>query len=175
MPVHERRGSRRIGRTLEEAKALVLRILASHARSEAQLRARLVREGHAEHAEEVIAWLGRCGYLDDRAYARGRARALLARVGPRMVERRLRAAGIAGDVARAVVAAAAEERAAELASEGPAELVLCRAALRARLRGAEPGSLGERERARLARFLLGRGFSGAAVARVLGLRCDADT
>jgi regulatory protein len=175
MPVHDRRGSRRAGGSLEEAKALVLRVLACHARSEAQLRARLVRDGHAEHADAVIAWLGRCGYLDDGAYARGRARSLLARVGPRMAERRLRAAGIEAGLARAVVATAAEERAAELASEGPAEVILCRAALRARLPGGEPGSLDDRARSRLARFLLGRGFSGAAVSRVLGLRLDVDT
>jgi regulatory protein len=174
MPARDRRALRRDSGTLEEAKALALRVLARHARSEAQLRARLARAGHAEHADAVMAWLVRCGYLDDRAYARGRARALLARVGPRMAERRLRAEGIEDGLARATVAAAAEERAAQRAPDGPTEVILCRAARRARLRGVEPDALDERDRARLARFLLGRGFSGAAVARVLGLRVDVD-
>ncbi len=63
--------------------------------------------------------------------------------------------------------------AAALTEEGerPAarELALCRAALAKRLRGAEPASLDEKTRARHARFLAGRGFSGESVSRALGL------
>ena len=159
---------------LEQAKALALRVLAVHARSEAQLRGRLVRAGMTDHCDEVVAWLRRLGYLDDGAYARGRARALLARVGPRMAERRLRAAGIAPELAREAVGAAAEERTAERLPGQSAELALCTAALRLRLRGAELAGIDDRTRARLARFLLGRGFSATAVSRALGLRADVD-
>jgi regulatory protein len=158
----------------DRAKALALRVLAFHARSEAQVRARLAKAGLEDHADEVIAWLRRLRYVDDAAYARGRALALLARLGPYQAERRLRAAGVAPELARSAVAAAAEERAQEREPGEPAELVLCRAALRARLRGASTAELDERGRARLARFLLGRGFSGAVVARVLELRADVD-
>ena len=160
---------------LERARAVALRVLAFHARTEAQLRARLAREGLAEQQDEVLAWLRRLGYVDDAAWARARARALLAaRVGPRRVEVRLRAAGIPGAAARGAVAAALAAQAGARPGREPAELSLCRAALAARLRGADPGGLDERARARAARFLLGRGFSGGAVARVLGLREDVD-
>jgi regulatory protein len=169
---------------LEAAKALALRVLAFHARSEAQLRARLVRAGHEPVADEVLAWARRLGYLDDAAFARGTARALLARLGPRAAERKLRQAGVAAAEAAAAVARAAEERAAErVAERGPTasrapreapELTLCRAALARRLRGAGTAGLEPRDRARLARWLLGRGFSGGAVARALDLEAEPD-
>jgi regulatory protein len=160
--------------SIDAAKGLVVRVLAYHARTEAQLRARLAKDGHAEHADEVIAWLRRLGYLDDAAYARGHARALLARHGPRLVERRLRAAGVDAAEAAAVVASAVQERAGELAPAAAgagaeaAELALCRAALARKLRGADPAGLDLRARARAARFLLGRGFSGRVVAQAVG-------
>lgn len=160
------------GTPLERARAMALRILAFHARSERQLHDRLARAGHDAIADDVVAWARRLGYLDDTAYARGRAAALLARVGPRLAERRLLAEGIDEARARAAIASAAAERVRERVEERragePAEVTLCREALRARLRGAEPGALEDRERSRLARFLLGRGFSGRAVGAVLG-------
>ncbi len=162
---------------LERAKALALRVLAFHARSEAQLRTRLAKGGFPDEAEEVVVWLRRLGYLDDAAYAKARARELLApgRAGPRMAERRLRAAGIDAAAAAGAVCAAADERAQELSSgREPAEMVLCRAALARKLRGADPAALDARARAGLARFLLGRGFSGSVVARVVGMREDLD-
>jgi regulatory protein len=159
------------GTPLERARAMALRVLAFHARTEAQLRARLDRAGLADQVDEVLPWLRRLGYVDDTAWARARARALLAaRSGPRRVEERLRAAGIPAAAARAAVSEAVVER----AGEGGGELALCRAALSAKLRGADPDDLDERARARAARFLLGRGFSGAVVARALGLRQDLD-
>lgn len=162
------RRSRPEASPLDRARALALRVLAFHARTEAQLRARLARAGHEELADEVVRWLSRLGYVDDAVYARDRARSLLRRLGPRGVERRLRADGVASALARDAVAEAAEERVAGRPAGEGAEVALCRAALRARLRGAEVAALDARARARLARLLLGRGFSGAAVARVLG-------
>ncbi len=165
-------GTRSTGTPLEQAKALTLRVLAFHARSERQLRDRLARAGHDDVADEVVAWARRLGYLDDAAYARGRATALLARVGPRLAERRLRAEGIDEQRARAAVAAASEARVDERVPDRrpgePAEVALCRAAVRRRLRDVDPAGLDDRERSRLVRFLLGRGFSGRAVAAVLG-------
>lgn len=153
---------------LEGARALALRVLAFHARSEAQLRERLARAGHEAHAGEVIAWLKRLGYVDDAAYARGRARSLLGsgRGGPRLAERRLLASGIPREDARAAVAAAM----AELAELGPGaadELALCRAAAERRLRGERASSLDPKARARLARHLLARGFGPEVVSRVV--------
>jgi regulatory protein len=159
---------------LQRGKALALRFLATRARSEAQVRARLHREELAEVADEVVGWLRGLGYLDDAAYARARARSLVThgRAGPRLAERRLQAAGIPASNARAAVAGALDE-AAEPGGEPP-EVVLCRALLARKLRGADSGALDDRARRRLSRFLLGRGFSGAVVSRVLGVWADSD-
>jgi regulatory protein len=161
-------------RTLVQAKNLALRYLASRARTRAQVRARLARAGLAAEAEAVEAWLVRLGYLDDAAYARARARALVApgRLGPRLAERRLCAAGIERGPARDAVAAALAEAGEGEAGEG-SEAALCRALAERRARTADLAALDPRARGRLARFLLGRGFSGGVVARVLGVYEDA--
>jgi regulatory protein len=110
----------------------------------------------------VIAWLKGLGYLDDAAYAGSRARALIgsARAGPRLAERRLVAAGIPREDARRAVSAAVSD------GDGD-ELALCRAAAARKLRGASADSLDDKGRARLARHLLGRGFSAEVVSRVV--------
>jgi regulatory protein len=155
---------------LARAKDLALRYLASRARTEAQVRARLARADLAGEADAVVAWLVRLGYLDDGAYARARARALVApgRLGPRLAERRLLAAGIGRAAAREAIAAALEAA----GGGGEAEAALCRALAERRARTANLSALDDRARRRLARFLLGRGFSGSAVARTLGLYDD---
>jgi regulatory protein len=149
---------------LQRARALALKTLAAAARTEAQLRARLEKAGLAAHGDAVIEWLRELRYLDDRAYARGRARALVAsgRIGPRVAEQRLRRAGIGPAAARAAVAGAL----AEAAPGG--EAALCRALAVRRARGTPLDRIDDRGRGRLARFLLGRGFSPTVVARVLG-------
>jgi regulatory protein len=150
---------------LARAKAIALRQLAARPRTEAQVRARLARAELAAEADAVIAWLLGLGYLDDAAYARARARALVARgrVGPRLAERRLVAEGIERGRARAEIGAAL----AEAGADGEADL--CRALAERRAGSADLAALETPARARLSRFLLGRGFSGAVVARVLGV------
>ena len=154
---------------LARAKAMALRALAARPRSEAEIRARLRRAGLGDEAAEVVRWLAGLGYLDDRAYAQARARSLLrpGRLGPRLVERRLLAAGVDGALAREAVAGALEAE----GGGARAELALCRALARRRADG-DPEELADREKARLARFLAGRGFSGRAVAQAVGLRED---
>jgi regulatory protein len=151
------------------ARNVALRYLASRARTEAQVRARLARAELAAEADAVVAWLVRLGYLDDEAYARGRARSLVAqgRLGPRLAERRLVGAGLDRARARAAIAAALADD-----PDAGGEVGLCRALAERRARTAELASLDDRTRRRLARFLLGRGFAGAVVARVLGLYED---
>jgi len=158
---------------LAHAKALALRQLAARARTEAQVRARLVRDGLSAEADEVVAWLGRLGYLDDAAYASARARALVApgRLGPSLAERRLVREGIAPAAARAAVRAALER---ERGDAGAAELELCRALAERRARGAALEGLDQAARRRLARSLAGRGFSSAVVARLLGVQEDGE-
>jgi regulatory protein len=58
--------------------------------------------------------------------------------------------------------------AAALAEAPGGEAARCRELAARRARGRPLGELDDNGRARLARFLLGRGFSGAAVARTLG-------
>jgi regulatory protein len=152
---------------LARARELALRQLATRARTEREIRARLARAELSGEADAVVAWLTGLGYLDDRAFAAARARELLrpGRLGPRLAERRIEAAGVASADAREAVAAALDP--AGGGSRG--ELALCRT-LAERRAGGDPAALGERARARLARFLLGRGFSDAAVAEVVGSR-----
>jgi len=156
---------------LARARAKALRLLAARPRTAAEIRARLERAGHQAEAGEVVSWLERLGYLDDEAYARARAESLLApgRLGPRMAERRLASAGIPSEMARRAIAGALG--AGEGARGG--EAARCRA-LAARRAPGPIGELDERERERLARFLLGRGFSGAAVSETLGVHVDDD-
>jgi regulatory protein len=113
----------------------------------------------------VVAWLRGLGYLDDQAYARDRARWLLGpgRAGPRLAERRLLAAGVPSALARGAVAGV-------LAGPGE-EARRCRALAERRARRPLP-DLDDRERARMARWLRGRGFSGGAVASALGVHVD---
>jgi len=159
---------------LERARALALRALAHRPRSEAEIRARLARAELSAEADGTVAWLTRLGYLDDAAFARARARGLVTggRAGPRLAERRLLAAGIDAAAARAAVRGALEE--ATGAGGGGAEVALCRALAERRARGADLSALDEKARARLSRWLLGRGFAGPVVARVLGTYDDLD-
>ncbi len=154
---------------LARAKNIALRYLAARARTEAQVRDRLARAELAGEADAVVAWLVGLGYLDDTAYAGSRARALVApgRLGPRLAERRLVAAGIKRGRAREAIAAAIA-----VAGAQDGEATLCRALAEKRARTADLAALDERARRRLARFLLGRGFSASAVAAVLGMYDD---
>jgi regulatory protein len=148
------------------ARSRALRLLAARPRTEAQILERLARAGFEAEAEGVVAWLRDLRYLDDDAFARDRAASLVApgRLGPRMAERRLVAAGIPRDAAQRAVREAL----------GDEETKRCRllAERRAGAAGAVPDDLGEREKARLSRFLLGRGFSGRAVSAALGVYVD---
>jgi regulatory protein len=153
---------------LARAKAVALRYLAAAARTEGQVRARLARAELAGEADEVVRWLAGLGYLDDAAWAAAKARALVTsgRAGPRLAERRLVAAGVGAAQTRAAIAAAVADAAGSAGPDG--EAALCRALAVRRARTEDLAGLDDRARARLGRFLLGRGFSGAAVARTLG-------
>jgi regulatory protein len=159
---------------LARAKAIALRQLAARARTEAQIRARLAREELAGEADAVVAWLRDLRYLDDDAYARIRARDLVAagRCGPRLATLRLAREGVDPERARAALQEALCAGGARDAAA--AELELCRTLAARRARGRTPSDLDDRARARLARFLSGRGFSGRAVAAVVGVYQDGE-
>jgi regulatory protein len=153
---------------------MALRALAHRPRSEAEIRARLAKADLGGEADGTVAWLERLGYLDDAAFARARARGLVTdgRAGPRLVERRLRAAGIGEAAAREAIREAMQEATGERG--GPAEVALCRALATRRAPGSDLGALDDKGRARLSRWLLGRGFAGPVVARVVGTYDDTD-
>jgi regulatory protein len=159
---------------LARARAIALRSLAARARTEAWVRARLDRAGLGDVAGEVVDWLRGLGYLDDPSFARARARSLLApgRLGPRAAERRLVSAGIPPPLAGEAVRSALGEAAPAGATDP--EAALCRALAERRAGSTDLASLDDRTRRRLARFLLGRGFAGPVVARVLGVWADSD-
>src|SRR5512138_499811 len=153
---------------------MALQALAHRPRSEAEIRARLARAELAAEADDTVAWLARLGYLDDQAFAKAKARGLVTggRAGPRLAERRLRAAGIGEAEAREAVRAAVADAAGE--GGGSPEVALCRALAERRVKGVAFAALDDRARARLARWLLGRGFAPAVVARVVGTFEDTD-
>src|SRR5512138_279770 len=157
---------------LARAKAVAVRFLSARARTEAQVRARLEREGLSGVADETVVWLLGLGYLDDAAYARARARSLLApgRLGPRLAEGRIAAAGVPAARAKEAVAEVLAEAGGEGTTTG--EAALCRALAVRRVRVGDPAALDDPARRRVARFLLGRGFSPAVVARVMGVWSD---
>lgn len=156
---------------LARAKAVALRYLASRARTGAQVRERLARAELGEQADEVVRWLEGLGYLDDDAWARSRARSLVApgRLGPRLAERRIEAAGTTPEKAQGAVREAIREAGGDATGEAKSEVALCRALAARRAGPAGLAGLDDRARGRLSRFLIGRGFSGEAVASVLGV------
>jgi regulatory protein len=117
------------------------------------------RRAPADVAATVVAELETRGYLDDESFARwwAEARAKGRRVGSARLRQELRAKGIPNDLAAAAVAAAFEE-----VPELDRALEAGRRRLAALTRGAP-----ERVPARLADYLLRRGYPPPVAARVV--------
>jgi regulatory protein len=125
--------------------------------STAQLRTRLLRRGcPADAVDDALVRLARDRTLDDARVARAAARleAGIRGRGPARVRRRLQALGLARDVVDAAV---------DQVFQDVDEEALLDAALARRLRGQAIEDLDDRARARLARALMGQGFSVEAV------------
>lgn len=153
----KRRSREPLGSAYEPALALAYDQIARRARSEAEIRARLAKAGSEPAVvDRVIERLRELRYLDDEAFAKGRARGLAARgFGPRAVASRLYQAGVQAPLAQQGID---ETFAGEEAS-------LARRALERRLKGREWTALEPKERERLFRWLAGRGFSPQAIVR----------
>ena len=159
------KGARRPTSSRDDARKRALRLLAAEPRTVAELKERLGQAGVAHSdSEAVVEEMSRAGYLDDTAYAEGRASSLLAngKNGPRQVGAKLRAKGVSTEIA---------ERAVKEAVSGTSQEELAKTALAGRDYGPKAT---EKANARAARFLLRRGFSGAVVARLLQLPDDVD-
>ena len=148
--------------TLDEkaARLAAFDLLARKSWSGRELTRRLRRRGApAEVAQTVVADLTTRGYVDDQAFARwwAEARARGRRVGSRRLRQELLAKGIPREMTDAAIAAAFEE-------VGEADRAL--EAARRRLPGLLRGK-GERAAARLADYLLRRGYPAPAVRRAV--------
>ncbi|MFM9959156.1 MAG: regulatory protein RecX [Phycisphaerales bacterium] len=89
---------------LDRLRAAALRRVARSMCSGRQLAQSLQRRGASKaDAAELVADFQRLGLIDDAAFAEAKARALAAsgKSGPRLIEAKLRTAGIAPDLARA--------------------------------------------------------------------------
>jgi regulatory protein len=145
----------------EKAERKAYRLLALRAHSEKELRAKL-REGGV--AESVVAGVvDKCrgfGYLDDGNFARQRARELAVNrlAGDRRIAVDLRERGIAEELSMEAIAAVREELSEEEALDR---------LLQKRSKGTAIAALDGRERARLARGLMGKGFPAALIFRKL--------
>jgi regulatory protein len=147
-----------------------LRWLGARAMSRARLEARLCRAGaSAEVAAAVVLRLTTDGWLDDRRYAEGVARAGLVGRGwsARRVRQELRRRGVAdGDVAHAIAAVEATE--GDAAAHRLESLAIRRWATLAR----DPRLDGAGRARRFLGWLARRGVDGAS-ARALLVRCRA--
>ena len=159
-----RRASRAtpIGSDLPRALDVAVRQLALRPRSVAEIRRKLRDYGAEPDAiEQTLQRLLELRYLDDEAFAKAKAGSLARQgFGPRAITARLAQAGVRGDAA-----AAGLERAVE-----PGEAELATAALEKRLKGRAFSSLDPKEKLRLQRWLIGRGFSGSAIRAASSLR-----
>lgn len=144
-----------------KAEAKAYRLLALRAHSEKELRAKILAGGFGERlVAEVIGKCRELGYLDDRSYARQRARELAVNrlAGDRRIAADLRERGIGEDLAREAIVQIREEF-----SEAEALDRL----VRKRSGGKGGAALEEKERARLVRSLMGKGFPAGLVFRKL--------
>jgi regulatory protein len=135
-----------------KAEKKAYRLLALRAHSEKELRTKLLGGGFAEPlVEGVIEKCRELGYLSDATYARQRARDLAVNrlAGDRRIVHDLGQRGIDEGLGREAIA----EVRGEL-SEGAALDRL----LRKKLRGVGIAGMDERQKATLARSLVGRGF-----------------
>jgi regulatory protein len=144
--------------TLDEkaARLAAFDLLARKSWSGRELTRRLRRRGAPDGiAQAVVADLTARGYVDDQAFARwwAEARARGRRVGSRRLRQELSAKGIPREMAEAAIAAAFEE-----VGEAERALEAARRRLPALTRGQRA-----RAPARLADYLLRRGYPAAAV------------
>ena len=136
------------------AMGRALNLLGYRARSEAEVRDRLLRYGYVEETiEGVVLRLQELGYLDDSEFARLKAREKARRYGPRRVSVELKKSGVGEDLAQEVV----EEEFAGRSEVGEARSAAGR-------RYNERGS--DAEARRVYGFLVRRGYSAEVCAQV---------
>jgi regulatory protein len=153
--------------TVDALEAVALRYLTGRDRTEAQLRAHLLRKGASSTSLRlVIRRLLDHGYLNDEAYARRWAESRLAQrpMGRSRLEAELSSRGVPLPImAQVLDRLYAEEDEARLAYR----LLARRTSMPARM-GEAPGQIDSRRFARMAGMLRRYGFSHDTIATVLG-------
>ena len=145
----------------EKAEKKAFRLLTLRAHSEKELAAKLHERGFSEGV--VAGVMEKCrqlGYLNDEEFARQRARELAVNrlLGDRRIVLDLREKGIPEALSRQAIEEVREEIGEEKAIE---------AILRRRGRAKAPDAMDEKEKARLMRSLLGKGFPTGLIFRKL--------
>ena len=143
-----------------ELKARALRLLARREHSRTELARKLAAHAASpETLDALLDGLEERKQLSDSRYAEQRVRTLARKYGSSRIRQELRARGIDAQAAESAVLASAEDD-------------LSRAVEILRRKYREPAASRE-ERARRARFLLGRGFSYPIIQEALKLSSDA--
>lgn len=151
-----------------DGMSIALRFLTPRARSTAEVRERLSREGVSEDGiVEVLARLRQWGYLDDKAFAQAWVsdRTRLRPTGSKRLQAELREKGIEQDIISQVL----EERTETAEVEMAADLAAKRRSARLRMGALDdtPQVIDPAEERRLLGYLLRRGFSITAARRAL--------
>ncbi len=146
---------------LEKAEKKAYRLLALRAHSEKELRDKLRKGGFA--ASVVAGVIEKCqefGYLNDGNFARQRARELAVNrlAGNRRIALDLIERGISEELCRRAIS----DVRAEISEEDAVERLL-----RKRAKGIALAGMGDREKMRLARSLMGKGFPTGLIIRKL--------
>ena len=146
---------------LEKAEKKAYRLLALRAHSEKELREKLRKGGFT--APVVAGVIEKCqelGYLNDGSFARQRARELAVNrlAGNRRIALDLSERGISEELCRQAIA----EVRAEISEEDAVERLL-----RKKARGMAITGMDHREKTRLARNLMGKGFPAGLIIRKL--------
>jgi regulatory protein len=148
-------------RELGRAEGKAFRLLTLRAHSEKELRVKLRAGGFSETiVEEVLRRCRELGYLNDETFARQRARVLaISRLaGDRRIALDLRERGIEAELCRRVIA----EVRGELGEDEAVKRLL-----RKKIPGRPVAALSDREKARLARGLMGKGFPTGLILKTL--------
>ena len=145
----------------EKAEKTAFRLLTLRAHSEKELREKLRERGFSEGV--IVGVVEKCrelGYLNDWEFARQRARELAVNrlLGDRRIVLDLREKGIPEALSRRAI----EEVRAEIGEEKAIEAIL-----RRRGRAKALDAMDEKEKARLMRSLLGKGFPTGLIFRKL--------
>lgn len=137
------------------AMSRALNLLAYRARSEKEVRDRLVRYGYGEDTVDGVSGrLAELGYLDDEGFARRAASEKARKYGPRRVSADLMRGGVGGEIAQAAV---------EEAFQGHSERDVAREAAARRYNTSEGSDAQAR---RVHGFLTRRGFSADVCAEI---------